>query len=374
MKKDKVQHLRNIDFSKAKLDKLTCFIQDGTHSTPNYVAFGIPFYSVETIVNDDFSHTKCITEEEHDEFSKRCPLMKNDILMTRIGDIGTPKIIDWIPKASIYVSLALLRTNDRISSKYLTQYIQTPYFRKELWKYMLHTATPKKINLGEIKKCEVRYPVEISVQNSIAIGLGFLDKKIKLLERKIMNLKLFNKGLSYRLLYNEDPQTEASITELFAVETGTKNNQDKDDNAKYPFYVRSEKFEHIGNYSYDEEAILIPGEGKIGEIYHYIDGKFEVHQRVYKISGDNKKCMIKFVYYYMRIFFKKHALSFSSKATVDSLRMIVFDKFNIPIIPIDQQKKITKQLDLVSQKISFLEEKLNESKLFKKGLLQKLFL
>jgi type I restriction enzyme S subunit len=37
-----------------------CKVYDGTHQTPNYVDFGIPFYSVENVSADDFEHTKYI--------------------------------------------------------------------------------------------------------------------------------------------------------------------------------------------------------------------------------------------------------------------------------------------------------------------------
>lgn len=52
------------------------------------------------------------------------------------------------------------------------------------------------------------------------------------------------------------------------IKTGSKNNQDKKENGQYPFFVRSATVEQIDTYSYDCEAILIPGEGNIGSIFH----------------------------------------------------------------------------------------------------------
>ena len=57
------------------------------------------------------------------------------------------------------------------------------------------------------------------------------------------------------------------------------------ENGIYPFYVRSERIERINSYSFDGEAILTPGDGDIGGIFHYINGKFDFHQRVYKYSN-----------------------------------------------------------------------------------------
>jgi type I restriction enzyme S subunit len=80
------------------------------------------------------------------------------------------------------------------------------------------------------------------------------------------------------------------------VRTGRKNNQDKIEDGTYPFFVRSQHVEQINTYSYDGEAILVPGEGGIGSIFHYICGKFDYHQRVYKISDFRDDTCGKFIY------------------------------------------------------------------------------
>ena len=55
------------------------------------------------------------------------------------------------------------------------------------------------------------------------------------------------------------------------------------DDGTYPFFVRSQTIKAKDDYEYDEEAIIIPGEGGIGEIFHYVNGKYALHQRVYRI-------------------------------------------------------------------------------------------
>lgn len=89
------------------------------------------------------------------------------------------------------------------------------------------------------------------------------------------------------------------LGDISSITTGSKNLKDNDPDGKYPFYVRSKNIEHINSYSYDGEAILIPGDGKIGKILHYVNGKFDYHQRVYKIS-DFKNVEGKFIYYYLQ--------------------------------------------------------------------------
>lgn len=73
---------------------------------------------------------------------------------------------------------------------------------------------------------------------------------------------------------------------LSSIKTGEKNTEDKVENGKYPFFVRSQIPEKINSYSFDGEAILIAGDGVgVGKVYHYINGKFDYHQRVYKFSN-----------------------------------------------------------------------------------------
>ncbi len=70
---------------------------------------------------------------------------------------------------------------------------------------------------------------------------------------------------------------------LTSITTGEKNTEDKSENGIYPFFVRSQIPERIHSYSYDGEAILTSGAG-VGKIYHYVNCKFDFHQRVYKFS------------------------------------------------------------------------------------------
>ena len=103
-------------------------IYDGTHQTPNYVKNGIPFYSVEQVTANDFTNTKFVTEEVYESERRRVVIEKGDILMTRIGDIGTPRYVDWDVRASFYVSLALIKQSDKYNSEFFSQYISTETF------------------------------------------------------------------------------------------------------------------------------------------------------------------------------------------------------------------------------------------------------
>lgn len=180
---------------------------DGIHQTPDYKSHGIKFVSVENI-NGLYSSDKYISEEEYIKSYKIKPEI-NDILMTRIGDIGTPAIVDSDEPLAFYVSLALIKCNSKINSKYFYCFISSEFFQKELWKKTLHIAFPKKINKGDIGKCKLLLP-SIEEQQKIAEILSTQDKLIELYERKIEQLKTLKKGYLQKMF----PKKGAKSPEL----------------------------------------------------------------------------------------------------------------------------------------------------------------
>src|SRR5690554_717138 len=68
---------------------------------------------------------------------------------------------------------------------------------------------------------------------------------------------------------------------LCKITTGDRDTQDAELDGKYPFFVRSKTVERSNAYSFDGEAVLTAGDGDIGKIFHYFEGKCAVHQRVY---------------------------------------------------------------------------------------------
>ena len=164
------------------------------------------------------------------------------------------------------------------------------------------------------------------------------------------------------------------LGELTNIKTGSSDLQDAVDNGEYPFFVRSENVERSNRYIFDGEAILIPGEGRLGDIYHYINGKFDYHQRVYKISDfADSNTDGKFVLYYLQQNFKRHALKFTVKATVDSLRLPMLVDFEIKLPNIDEQREIGAFFSNLDHLITLHQRELNLLKNMKKSLLQQMF-
>ena len=163
-----------------------------------------------------------------------------------------------------------------------------------------------------------------------------------------------------------------NINEVAKVETGSKNTQDKNVNGKYPFFVRSPNIEKIDTFSFDGEAILLAGDGDIGKVIHYINGKFDFHQRVYKISNFQNTLFGKYFYYYFCQNFIKQALKYTAKTTVDSVRMEMVTLMPIPLPPLAEQKKIADILSTWDLAIEKTQNIILNLKRRNKGLLKEI--
>lgn len=231
-----------------------------------------------------------------------------------------------------------------------------------------------------VRNLPIYGPKDIAEQQAIAEALIDIDGLIAALDKKIAKKHLIKQGAMQQLLTGKkrlpgftDLLVEKKLGAISHIKTGGCNGEQAVENGKYPFFVRSQKIYAIDSYSYDGEAILVPGEGGIGSIFHYINGKFDYHQRVYKISDFADNVCGKYIFFYMSRYFGEYALSLTVKATVDSLRLPTFEEFVI-CLPMDikEQQAIATILSDMDKEIADLEAKRDKYRLLKSGMMQKL--
>ena len=164
-------------------------IYDGVHQTPEYQDSGIMFLSVENIAT--LKSEKYISEEAFERDYKVYP-EKGDILMTRIGDVGTTNVVETAEKVAFYVSLALLKPNG-IDAYFLSNAMKTNVFQKGLRERTLVTAIPQKINKDEIGKIDIFITNNDEEQQKIGAYFSNLDHLITLHQHKCEELKKLKK-------------------------------------------------------------------------------------------------------------------------------------------------------------------------------------
>ena len=149
------------------------------------------------------------------------------------------------------------------------------------------------------------------------------------------------------------------LGEVCEIGTGSNNREDCCENGLYPFFVRSKEVLRINSYLFDEEAILIPGEGGIGDIFHYINGKYGLHQRAYRVHPINDGIKGKYIYYFLFEYFKSYIDKKSYKSTATSIRKPMLLDFPIPIPSKPEQERIVKILDTFTDSIANLKAQID---------------
>jgi len=186
------------DWEQRKLGELVG-IYDGVHQTPDYQDSGIMFLSVENIAT--LKSEKYISEEAFERDYKVYP-EKGDILMTRIGDVGTTNVVETAEKVAFYVSLALLKPNE-IDSYFLSNAMKTNAFQKGLRERTLVTAIPQKINKDEIGKIDIFITNNDEEQKKIGAYFSNLDHLITFHQRKCEQTKKLKKYMLQKMFPKE---------------------------------------------------------------------------------------------------------------------------------------------------------------------------
>jgi type I restriction enzyme S subunit len=237
-----------------------------------------------------------------------------------------------------------------------------------------------KLNKATLEKLPLLVP-PVNEQRKIAKILSAWDKAINTTERLIDNRKQQKKALMQQLLtgkkrllddtkklFNIDWK-EVALGEISFITTGSSNREDSSLDGEYAFFDRSVDVRTSGQFLFDAEAVIIPGEGQEFTPKHF-KGKFDLHQRTYAIM-DLKETIGKFIYYYID-YHRHYLLSQAVGSTVKSLRLPMFKKMPIMLPEKNEQKKISIVLTNTDKEMNLLEQKLAYLKQEKQALMQQL--
>ena len=171
-----------------------------------------------------------------------------------------------------------------------------------------------------------------------------------------------------------DAWERREVKELCSISTGKSNTQDKIDDGIYPFYVRSPIIEKSNKYLYDEEAVITVGDGVgTGKVFHYVNGKYDLHQRCYRMYSFSDELNAKYFYHTFSLLFYKRVMAMTAKTSVDSVRLEMISDMEIPTPSIDEQDKIGTFFSNLDSLITLHQRKCDALQKFKKSMLQKMF-
>ena len=292
---------------------------------------------------------------------------KPSVLIGRKGTIDKPQYIDtpfWTIDTLFYTKVA-----DGYSPKfmfYLCQMID--------WVALNEASGVPSLSANRIESLEVCVPQDLDKQLRIVKYLDGVESHINTLQALISKYEAIKKATVKLLLTPKEGWQEKSLGDLAFIKTGGRNTQDATASGRYPFFVRSPNVERIDTYSFDGEAILVAGDGVgAGKVFHYINGKHDCHQRVYRIRDFHPEVMGRFIYCVLSEQFPSYMERRNDKASVDSLRLPAFKSFPVFYPDVNEQKRIVTILDSIDDTISELRAQLIKSQSIKQGMMTYFF-
>ncbi len=155
------------------------------------------------------------------------------------------------------------------------------------------------------------------------------------------------------------PSKQLPLGEIATIGTGSRNTNESKDDGRYPFFVRSQKPRRIDEYEFDETAIITAGDGVgVGKVFHFMEGKYALHQRAYRINVTSSEVRPKFLFHFIRNDFARYLETISVHASVTSLRMPMFAKYPVPIPSLEEQDRVIAILDKLEELMSALSDEL----------------
>ncbi|WP_277560597.1 restriction endonuclease subunit S [Acinetobacter beijerinckii] len=396
-----------LDWQLKELRDVCIKIQDGNYGafypkSSEFISYGVPFLTSKVLGkagNINFNKVDYISNEKHKVLLK-AHLELNDVLFTNRGaSVGAIGYVDArISNGNIGPQLTLLRVNSFVDSLYLFQIMKSSWVQKQILSQDSGSAM-NFFGVGATGKFKLPIPDNINEQKIIANILTDVDALICELEKLIAKKQAIKTATMQQLLTGKTRLPQFSLREdgtkkgykqselgkipedweidkignVVSITTGDKNTQDKVTDGLYPFFVRSQQVEKINSFSFDGEAVLTAGDGVgTGKIFHYINGKFDFHQRVYLMHNFFEKLDG----YYFYIFFSNHfyerIMSMTAKSSVDSVRREMIADMPIILPTKQEQTAIAKILSDMDSEIQALEKRLVKTRQIKQGMMQEL--
>lgn len=158
---------------------------------------------------------------------------------------------------------------------------------------------------------------------------------------------------------------------LSKVKTGKLDANASCENGAYPFFTCAIDPLKIDTYSYDCECVLVAGNGDLNVKYY--QGKFDAYQRTYILeSKDKRQLNVKFLYYFMRHYLDNLRLQ-AFGGIIKYIRLNNIIDAQISLLPKEEQERIAKELDVVSDLLAKQKQLLTEQDTLIKSVFYDMF-
>ena len=293
----------------------------------------------------DYSTCVYVTEERYKQDLK-IQLKNGDILITKDGTLGKVAQVKGLEMpATLNGGVFVVRCKDSsLENRFILHYLLSNHFQSVVEQQKTGSTIS---HLTQTLFSRLMIPIPpLEIQCEI---VRILDNFTNLTAELIAELTARGIQYSYyrnKLLTFHSDTKIVQLADIADIGTGSSNTNEAVEDGKYPFFVRSQEPLRKNDFEYDETAIITAGDGVgVGKVYHYIEGRYALHQRAYRIHINTPEVVPKYYFHYMKAKFLPYIQKTMFQGSVASIRRPMLNAFPVPVPSLDVQNRIVKVLD-----------------------------
>ena len=337
-------------------------------------------------------------------------IKKGNIIITTVG--SKPEMLDSAVGRGIYVSNnneGLLNQNllkfenlEEVNNKFLSCYINSPKYINHIISIQRGNANQSNITVKNLLEFKVAIP-NLKEQQKIADFLTSVDKKISLLTEKQSLLQHYKKGVMQKLFSqelrfqddqgNDFPDWEEKELCVIANKVSAKNKDESivsvlTNSAREGIVSQTDYFDkdianknNLGGYYIVETNDFVYNPristlAPVGPIKrnHLEKGVMSPLYSVFRFKQDDYLTFYEFYFATTKWHHYMNSIAnFGARHDRMNITMNDFFKLPLPYPSIEEMEKIVLFIKDIEKKLNFVTLQLEQTKTFKKGLLQKMF-
>lgn len=380
------------DWSNKKIGNIASKV--GSGSTPRggaeaYTDHGIIFIRSQNVNNDQLllDDVAYIPEETHVKMSGS-KVIANDILLNITGaSIGRSCVVPHdFTEANVNQHVCIIRTpND--DPIFVQSFLSSENGQNAIQSKQAGGGR-EGLNFQAIRSIDFHFPPSKEEQAKIASFLSNVDEKISQLTQKHELLSQYKQGMmqklfSQQLRFKADDGSEfgeweeTTLGKVVNFQNGKRVPLSESDRqkrqGKYRYYGASGVIDHIDDYIFDGQYILIGEDGaniitRSSPLAFIVEGQFWVNNHAHIFQSKNGSNVFLAAYLESLNYEKFNSGTAQPKLNLDNLK-------KVPVINpcLDEQTKIANFLSSIDQKIEVVVQQIEQAKMWKKGLLQQMF-
>ncbi len=303
----------------------------------------------------------------------RRKVKKGDILVSTVRPnlkshlLISDDVNDWVCSTGFSV----LRSKGEVITTFLFNYFFASLINRQIENLITGSNYPA-INSKQIKSLQIPFPPTKAEQTAIATALNDADTLITELEKLIAKKRAIKQGAMQELLKPKEGWVVKKLGEICnRITTGRLDANAMKPDGEYRFYTCAKDYYLIDKYAFDDEALLISGNGENVGYVHYYKGKFNAYQRTYVLTGFSINSH--FIKKYLDRFLAGRIEVEVNAGNTPYIRMGTLTEMDI-YYPNDEAEQIhiAHILSDMDAEIEVLEQKLEKYRMVKSGMMQEL--